>query len=577
MIIENITADRTSAPLHNLRPAMASPMKNMKCSHHHFTWARTFHSRPEQYIQPESVEEVQEITNHARKCRRRVVVVGSAHSPSHLTCTSSWLVNLDKLNKILQIKHDDKTGEDTAVVQAGISLAKLNTQMSESPHQMIMPNLGSINEQSMAGALATATHGSSIYHAPMTQSVRALRVVLSDGKAVWCSPQDRPSLFRAALVSLGAIGIVVEVEYCMVPSTNIEWDQTLSPLQEIIDDWDKGLWTQAEFVRCWWLPYKQQIVVWKADKTSKGKRLPESSGYGGFIGRHLFKFLLWTSKFFPSIVPTIERFIFGLQMGFNAGPISRGVEEQHKGLLMDCLMSQFVNEWAMPLHKGPEAITRLSKWLNGDEDGAKIPFSSRGLYVHCPIEVRVSDGAIASEPQRGYLDPTSTNGPTLYLNATLFRPYYSDPPCRARYYEAFEWLMKELGGRPHWAKNFTTVSNKDIQDMYGQRLDDYLTVRNEVDPDGMFVGAWHRQMLLGEETLPLPLEEVEDACEPRTLRGGMHWSGRQREEAGPMEQTEREAGVRSSKSMESFDSFGTSTESGEEISRSEALNNGDNA
>lgn len=50
--------------------------------------------------------------------------------------------------------------------------------------------------------------------------------------------------------------------------------------------------------------------------------------------------------------------------------------------------------------------------------------------------------------------------------------------------------MKELGGRPHWAKNFGTVTKEDFNDMYPS-LGDWLRVRNEVDPNGMFVGDWH--------------------------------------------------------------------------------------
>ena len=109
---------------------------------------------------------------------------------------------------------------------------------------------------------------------------------------------------------------------------------------------------------------------------------------------------------------------------------------------------------------------------------------------------------------RPYLDNTATNGPTLYLNATLYRPYHADPPCRLPYYAAFEHLMKELGGRPHWAKNFLTVSHADLMHMYGDRLEDWLRVRDDADPDGMFVGDWHRRYLLADdEGHRLPLEE----------------------------------------------------------------------
>lgn len=126
-----------------------------------------------------------------------------------------------------------------------------------------------------------------------------------------------------------------------------------------------------------------------------------------------------------------------------------------------------------------------------------IPFDNSGLYVHCPIEVRVSDTTTDRLHCKvhPFLDPTSHDGPTLYLNATLYRPYGKDPPCRDRYYQAFEWLMRELGGRPHWAKNFLYTDRNQISAMYGGEMDKFLAVRNESDPDGMFLGHWHMQNL----------------------------------------------------------------------------------
>lgn len=74
-----------------------------RTNHFHTTWAKTFSSLPELYIQPESQEEVEKIVKLARHCRRRLTTVGCGHSPSDLTCTSSWLVNLDRMNKVLSI------------------------------------------------------------------------------------------------------------------------------------------------------------------------------------------------------------------------------------------------------------------------------------------------------------------------------------------------------------------------------------------------------------------------------------------------------------------------------------------
>lgn len=486
-------------------------------NHTHHTWARTYHSHPELYIQPHSADELEKIIKLARRCRRRIALTGCGHSPSDLTCTSSWLLNLDRLEKILDV---NKT-TNVVVMQAGIRLHDLRIKLRE--HGLSMSNLGSIDHQSIAGAIGTATHGSSTRHGLLSQSVLGLKIILANGQTVSCSADQRGDLFRAALVSLGALGIIVEVTFQVVPAFNIEWTQSLHPLHEIISDWEKDLWDAKEFTRVWWLPYMKRCIKWRADKTDKPCHPPVSNWWGGSIGFHTYHILLYCSQWVPRILPLLERFVIDVQYGFKDGAGSVAIEEGQKGLLMNCLYSQFVNEWAIPLEKGPEAITRLSSWLNGDEAGSGMPFSSKGLYVHAPIEVRVTD--TTNQSPRPHLDNTIPDGPTLYLNATLYRPYHCDPPCRERYYEAFEWLMKDLGGRPHWAKNFSTVTKDELHAMYPEMYD-WLRIRNEVDPEGMFIGDWHRRHLLPEkkEAANMPLEERILQCKP-AKGGGVDWTG----------------------------------------------------
>jgi D-arabinono-1,4-lactone oxidase len=489
-------------------------------SHIHHTWARTFHSRPELYLRPQSIAEIQKIITLARRMRRRVVTVGCGHSPSDLTCTSAWMVNLDDFGKVLDVNTESKT----MTVQAGIRMHDMNLVGKE--HGLTMPSLGSIDDQSLAGAIGTATHGSSMSHGLLSDAVRSLRIVLGNGQTVKCSPSQSPDLFRAALASLGALGIIVEIEFQMVEASNIEWEQTILPIDDVLSRWDKDLWTSHEFVRVWWLPYMKRAIVWRADKTTKAHAKPAYNWYGGSVGYHTYHILLWISQYVPRVLPWVEKFVFGMQYGFSDGTTITGVEEQRTGLLMNCLYSQFVNEWSIPLAQGPEALTRLTKWLHGDEVGSRLPFSPKGLYVHSPIEVRVAN-TVGRSP-KPYMDTSFAETPSLYLNATLYRPYNQDPPCRERYYQAFEHLMKEYNGRPHWAKNFQTVDHAYLSEAYGDDMSEFLRVRNEVDPEGMFLGAWHRRTILPSkaEMPAFPLEEKEVVRRQRRT-GGVDWVGEQ--------------------------------------------------
>lgn len=478
-----------------------------KRHHTHHTWARTFSCLPEFYIQPETLPEIEKVVDLARRCRRRITVTGCGHSPSNMTCTSSWLVNLDRFNRILSV--NASTG--IVRVESGIRLYDLCAELDRKG--LSMPNLGSINEQSIAGAISTGTHGSTTRHGLMSEDVLSLRITLADGTTRACDPDTEPDLFRAGLLSVGALGIVTEVTIRAVPAFSLRWQQTVDADAALFRDWPTDLWTRSEFVRVWWYPYTRRAVVWQADKTSEAAttNLPGSFNDSA-AGYYIYHNLLYLSHWIPRILPWVEWFTAGMQFGFSNGTVSTAVQPSRDALLLNCLYSQYVNEWALPLHRGPEALQRLASWINrlqpGDVDYVPhgIPFSADGIYVHGPMEVRVSDSTIQKSP-RPYLDPTVSDGATLYLNATLYRPYWRDPPCRERYYAAFEHLMREMGGRPHWAKNFD-ATRAQLEEAYGEDLDTFRGVRDEADPEGMFVGPWHRERVL-REGQKLALEEVE--------------------------------------------------------------------
>lgn len=427
------------------------------------------------------------------------------------------MVNLDHYNALVSVDKESRC----VVMQAGIRLYDLIARLKE--HGLAMPNLGSIDNQSIAGALATATHGSSTKHGILSQSVLGLKIVLANGQIVSCAPKKNGELFRAALVSLGALGITIEVTFQMIPAFKLEWTQNLLSIDDMMEQWDKSLWTQKEFTRIWWMPYMKKVIKWSANKTDKDLRPPPSNFWSGSVGFHTYNLLLYLAHWFPRILPFVEKFAMNVQYGFKNGVGPSAVQEGQSGLLMNCLFSQFVNEWAIPLERGPEALTRLSAWFHGDQAGSGIPISAQGMYVHAPIEVRVSDTSYTTP--RPYLDNTAPDGPSLYLNATLYRPFGHDPSCRERYYQGFEWLMKELGGRPHWAKNFSTVSKQEFHTMY-PNLKEWLRIRNEVDPEGMFVGDWHRRLLLPEDEGKelFPLEEKKVMTKP-AKGGGLDWTG----------------------------------------------------
>ena len=84
--------------------------------------------------------------------------------------------------------------------------------------------------------------------------------------------------------------------------------------------------------------------------------------------------------------------------------------------------------------------------------------------------------------------------------------------------------MREMGGKPHWAKNFSYTSQEYISEAFGENLEKYLSVRDEADPDGVFLGQWHRRNILPKDK-PMYLCEEAEVARQKARDGGQDWIG----------------------------------------------------
>lgn len=248
------------------------------------------------------------------------------------------MVNLDGFKSVVSEDPEMMQVE----VEAGIRLYQLAEELGK--RGWAMPSLGSITEQSIAGTIATNTHGSSLRHGPLSQAVTAITLMISSGESIKCSAKENKELFQAALVSLGGLGIITHVTFQAVPAYKLVWRQEVVSTDRMLERWGSDLWTNSEFTRVWWFPYSGRSIVWAADKTEEPLRQPPRSWYGGGFARFAYEFSLYVCTKFPCLTPLVERFVFFMQYGWKEGSAGSGVQESSDALTMDCLFSQFVNE-----------------------------------------------------------------------------------------------------------------------------------------------------------------------------------------------------------------------------------------
>jgi xylitol oxidase len=147
---------------------------------------------------PETVAQVQEQVRRQHKLR----VLGSRHFFNSIADTPEDLISLEHLNRMIAIDRE----RGTVTVEGGITYGQLCRQLHDQGYAL--HNLASLPHISVAGACATATHGSGDGNCNLATAVAALRLVTADGEQVEISRERDGEQFQGAVVGLGGLGVV---------------------------------------------------------------------------------------------------------------------------------------------------------------------------------------------------------------------------------------------------------------------------------------------------------------------------------------------------------------------------------
>lgn len=168
------------------------------------------------FAAPESVPELQDMTRDASRLR----VLGSGHSFSSLCRSEDTLVSLAFMRNILEIEVRSET--DCIVhVEGGATLGDVVRHLA--PRGFALRNIPSLPHVTVAGALATATHGSGLQSGAeggLPSMCQAIEFVAADGELV-AYERGRDAEFAAAVVHLGALGPVSRVALACVPAFEV--------------------------------------------------------------------------------------------------------------------------------------------------------------------------------------------------------------------------------------------------------------------------------------------------------------------------------------------------------------------
>ncbi|MGQ4599119.1 D-arabinono-1,4-lactone oxidase [Nocardia sp. R6R-6] len=421
-------------------------------------WAGDQQCTPAVLATPHSVDELADLLGSAGTAGYTVRVAGTGHSFTDAVLTDGMLLNLARLNRVLDV---DRTS-GLVRVEAGITLNAASTALHE--HGLAFPNLGDIDGQTVAGATATATHGTGATLPNLSAAVHSVELMSADGSRIELNEHSDPDGWRAARVSVGALGVVTAVTLRMVPSFVLEGIERPIPVADVLADLDSFVDGNEHF-EFYMFAHSPLAMTKRNNRVSRPER-PRAEPIDWFadilLSNYVFDALCKLSRRQPRLVPWIHR------GAAYAGSYRRRVNRSYRVFASPRLLRFTEMEYAIPREHSADAIR-------------EIKALAAGFDTPMPIEVRWV------APDDAFLSPAGGRE-TCYIAVHQYRGMDFEP-----YFRACESVFDRYQGRPHWGKrHFQTAAT--LRERYPE-WDRFAEVRRRFDPEGRFANAYLDRVL----------------------------------------------------------------------------------
>lgn len=425
-------------------------------------WGRSEVAHPQWVSRASTVDDVVESISFARQRSLPVKPVGAGHSFTSIAATDGVQIDLAGLDGVLAVDGNLVT------LGAGTNLYQLPALLGE--HGLALENMGDIDRQTIAGAVSTGTHGTGARFGGLATQIEALTLVTAEGSLLHVSATENAELLPAARVGLGALGVVVDVTLRCVPEFVMHALERPEPLDEVLDAWGERA-TSVDHFEFYWFPHTTQALTktntrLPADTPRKPQHPVAAWIDDEFMPNGLYVLMCELGVIAPGTTPPLNRLS-------NRLVAQREVTDGWHEVFTSPRRVRFREmEYALPSEAVPSALRAISAAI--DANGWRVTF---------PVEVRV---AAADE---NWLS-TAQGRETGYI--AVHRYYREDPTA---YFEAVEAIAREHGGRPHWGKmHFRTAD--DLRPAY-PHFDDFLAVRDRLDPERVFANPYLERVLGG--------------------------------------------------------------------------------
>ncbi|MFN8484220.1 MAG: FAD-binding protein [Anaerolineae bacterium] len=416
-------------------------------------WAGNLTYSAAQPHRPTTVQEIQSIVKNSSK----VKALGTRHSFNTIADTPDDLISLERLNQVVALDRERRT----VTVEAGMKYGDLGVYLHSAGYAL--HNMASLPHISVAGACATATHGSGDQNGNLATAVAALELVTGEGEVVTLSREGDGDTFQGAVVGLGALGVVTKMTLDVVP--------TFAVRQEVYENLPRAQ-LDAHLDEIMSSAYSVSLLNdWQPDRVN----------------------LVWLKRLVTAdTAPEVAPQMFGATLAAaDRHPIAELSAE-------NCTPQMGVPG---PWHE------RLPHFRMGftPSNGEELQTEYFVPRQHAVAALRaVTDLREGLAPLLQISEIRTVAADTLWLSPCYRQPcvaihftWWKDWAGVAPFLPTLEASLAPFDARPHWGKLFAMPTAR-VQALYA-RLPDFRRLAQSLDPRGKFRNAFLDRYIFGEE------------------------------------------------------------------------------
>ena len=417
-------------------------------------WAGNQKASPVSIDAPRSVAELAALVASASEQGQKVKAVGSGHSFTSAAATNGRMIRLENLSGILHV--DRATCRVT--VGAGTRLSELNTLLDA--EGLALANLGDIAYQTVAGAISTSTHGTGKALTGLAGQVVAMKLVNGLGEIIECSQSVNPHIFDVARVSVGALGVITEYTLQAVPSFRLRALEQPMRLDDVLEN-AHDLASRNDHFEFFWIPHTKWALTKRNNRTEDELQpLPRVKGWieKTFMENYAFGAVCRIGRARPSLIPR-------LATALPSSGSREYVDQSFKIFASPRIVRFYEMEHALPV----EALVPALKEIRAMVD-------RKGYLLNFPVEVRFTKGDDV---------PLSTayGRDSAYIAVHVYKGMECQP-----FFRDVEDILRAYDARPHWGKMHYREADE-LSKLY-PRWDEFITLRNQLDPQRTFSNAY---------------------------------------------------------------------------------------